>query len=166
MKSVARSVGAEARNPKWTSYGALELDVFCPTAADLETFLATVKPIAKIEFVTDLNRAPVHLPDDEIVSNAKGLFNAERYWECHEALEGLWRQKQGDEKRVLQGLILVCAAYVHHQKGENGVALSVLRRGAKMLESPLKEYGALNLSVVRSNVLLILETGTMAGFRI
>ena len=27
-KAVARDLGVECRNPKWTSYGALELDVF------------------------------------------------------------------------------------------------------------------------------------------
>jgi len=166
MKAIARSVGAEARNPKWTSYGALELDIFCPTVADFETFLAASAPIAKPEFVTDLNRAPEHLTDEEILSKARRLFNAERYWECHEVLEGLWRQEQGEEKQMLQGMILVCAAYVHHQKGEEGVALSVLRRGAKMLQSLPGENDVLNLSVVRTNVLRLLESGTITGFRI
>ena len=166
MKALARSVGVEARNAKWTSYGALELDIFCPTAADFETFLAAARPITRTEFVTDLNRAPEHLTDDEIVARARRLFNAERYWECHEVLEGLWRQKQGGEKRVLQGMILVCAAFVHHQKGEEEVALSVLRRGAKMLESPPNDTGVLNMSMIRNKTLRVLETGKMAGFRI
>jgi hypothetical protein len=166
IRTLARSVGAEARNPKWTSYGALELDIFSPTAADFETFLAAAKPIAKTEFVTDLNRAPEYLTDEEILSKARRLFNAERYWECHEVLEGLWRQKQGEEKRVLQGIILVCAAYVHHQKAEEGVALGVLGRGARMLELPTKEYGSINLSTIRNKIRRMLETGTISDLRI
>ena len=166
IKAVASSVGADARNSKWTSHGALELDVFCPTGADFEIFLAAAKPIGQTEFVTDLNRTPEYLTDAEIVSKAKALFNAERYWECHEALEGLWRQKQGDERRLLQGIILVCAAYVHHQKGEDGVALSVLGRGAKLLDYSHRWYGGFDVSKLRNDVRNIMEARTLTGFRV
>lgn len=166
MKTLARSVGVEARNPKWASYGALELDIFSPTAADLETFLAAAKPIAKAEFVTDLNRVPEYLTDNEVLLKARRLFNAERYWECHEVLEGLWRQKQGDEKRLLQGIILICAAFVHHQKGEDDVAVRVLDRSAKLLASPLLEYGPLDLPRMRNEVQLILKTHRLTRFTI
>ena len=168
MKALARSVGVEAKNPKWTSNGALELDIFSPTAADLETFLAASGPIAKTEFVTNLNRAPEHLSDGEILSRARRLFDAERYWECHEVLEGLWRQKQGDEKRLLQGLILLCAAYVHHQKGEEEVALGVLGRGAKLLDSDSvrENYHTLDLARIRKQVRRAWEAGTLTEFRL
>ena len=166
MKVVARSVGVEARNPKLTSYGALELDIFCPARADLDTFLAAAGPLAKAEFVTDLNRAPEHLSDEEILTHARGLFNAERYWECHEVLEGLWRQKQGEEKRLLQGIILVCAALVHHQKGEDVVALSVLGRGMKLLEFARPHYGPFRVSRLRDEARRMLETRSVTGFTI
>ena len=166
IRTIAKSVGMEARNPKWTSYGALEVDIFCPTKADLEIFLATAEPLAKLEFVTDLNRAPEHLPDDEILSRARGLFNAERYWECHEVLEGLWRQKQGEEKRLLQGIILVCAAFVHHQKGEEKVALSVLGRGANQLDFSRADYGDFDVSVVKEEVQRILKLRRFTNFRV
>ena len=165
IKAVAGSVGVDARNSKWTSYGALELDIFCPTAADFETFLAAATPIGKTEFVTDLNRAPEYLTDEDILSKGKALFNAERYWECHETLEGLWRQKQGAEKRLLQGIILVCAAFVHHQKGEDGVALSVLGRGAKLLDYPHQRYGGFDILKLRKDVRGILEARKVTGFR-
>jgi hypothetical protein len=166
MRTLARAVGVEARNPKWASYGALELDIFSPTSADLETFLAVATPIARTEFVTDLNRAPGHLTDDETLSKARLLFNAERYWECHEVLEGLWRQKQGGEKRLLQGIILVCAAYVHHQKGEDGVALSVLTRGEKLLDFPHKMYGPLDVSRIKNEIRGGKEDGRLVVFKI
>jgi uncharacterized protein len=166
IKAVAISVGADARNSKWTSYGALELDIFCPTRADFEIFLAAAKPIGQTEFVTDLNRAPEYLTEAEIQSKAKALFNAERYWECHEVLEGLWRQKQGDERRLLQAIILVCAAYVHHQKGEDGVALSVLGRAARLLDYPHRWYGSFDISKLRNDVSSILEARMLTGFRV
>jgi hypothetical protein len=156
VRSVARLVGVEPRNPKWTSYGALELDIFCPTRGDLDVFLAAVGPIAKPEFVTDLNRAPEHSTDKQILANARGLFNSERYWECHEVLEGLWRQKQGEEKRFLQGVILVCAAFVHHQKGEETVGLGVLGRAARQLDFPQDVYGGIDVARLKQHVLRML----------
>lgn len=166
MKALARSLGAEARNPKWTSYGALELDIFCPTEADFEIFRSAAEPFSKTEFVTNLNRAPEFLTDDEILAKARELFNAERYWECHEVLEGLWRQKVGDEKSLLQGIILVCAAFVHHQKGEDGVAASVLGRGAKLLAFPHMKYGPFDVPGLRAEVQRILTTGSIVGFTV
>ena len=166
VKALAKSVGVEARNPKWTSYGALELDIFCPTRADLEVFLAAASPMASTEFVTDLGKAPAHMTHEEVLSGAKDLFNAERYWECHEVLEGLWRQKNGEEKRLLQGIILVCAAFVHHQKGEDAVALGVLRRGATQLEFHGGEYGALDILRLKDHVQRALTSGHISVFRV
>ena len=166
VRTTAKSIGVEARNPKWTSYGALEVDIFCPTKADLETFLATAEPLAKLEFVTDLSKAPEHMTDSEILSRARGLFNVERYWECHEVLEGLWRQKQGEEKRLLQGIILVCAAFVHHQKGEEKVALGVLARGMNQLDFPRADYWGFDILKVKEEVQHILKLRRFTSFRV
>jgi uncharacterized protein len=149
VRTIARSVGAEARNPKWTSYGSMEIDVFCPTKADFDLFLAAVNPVANPEFTKDLNKAPPHRTEQELFAEARELFNSERYWECHEVLEGIWRQKQGEEKRLLQGIILVCAAYVHHQKGEMSVALGVLERAVKQLEFSRASYGGFTVARMR-----------------
>lgn len=164
LRSVAGSLGVELRNPKWTSYGALELDIFCPTRADLDVFLAATCPIAKPEFVTDLNRAPEHLTDNQILARARGLFSAERYWECHEVLEGLWRQKQGDEKRFLQGVILVCAAFVHHQKGQESVGLGILSRAARQLNLPFETYEGIDVPRLEREVQRMLDQRTFLIF--
>ncbi len=154
------------RNPKWTTYGALELDLFCNVRSDLDLFLAAANPLAEPEFVTDLNKAAEHMSDDEILAKARCLFNAERYWECHEVLEGLWRQKHGFEKRFLQGVILVCAAFVHHQKGKDEVALGVLKRAASQLDFPAAEYGGLRPSELSQKVREMLRKGRLTGFRL
>lgn len=163
---MARSLGAEARNPKWTSYGALELDIFCPTKNDFELFLAAVNPLYPAEFSRDLNEAPPHKSDHAIFSEAIDFFNHERYWESHETLEGLWRVKTGDEKRLLQGLILVCAAFVHHQKGEEPVALGVLRRASKQLDYPTPDYRGLKVGSLAGKVDDILSGGQFSVFKL
>ena len=116
-------------NPKWTSYGALEVDVFAGTDPDCETFLAAVEPLGEAEFTRNLSQATPALSTQETVDEARSLFNHERFWEGHEVLESLWRVSTGAEKSLVQGIILVCAAYVHVQKDEEEVALGVASRG-------------------------------------
>ena len=166
VRALARSVGVEARNPKWTSYGALEVDVFAPARPDFDLFISTLGPIAEVEFARDLNVASPHRTEQETFSEARAYFNSERYWECHEALEGLWRLKQGEEKQLLQGLILVCAAFVHHQKGEDEVALGVLERASAKLASQSVTYGGFELPPLRRRVQEILLTRRFSDFHI
>ena len=35
---------------------------------------------------------------DQLVKDGISYFNNERFWECHEALEGAWKQSNGEEK--------------------------------------------------------------------
>jgi hypothetical protein len=166
IRALGRAVGADIRNPKWTSYGALELDIFCPTEGDFNLFIAAATPLFKTEFVRDLNRAPPHQSESELLAESRVYFNSERYWECHEVLESVWRIKQGDEKLLLQGIILVCAAFVHHQKGEEKVALSVLERAAKHLGYDSPQYGGIDLDSLRTNVQTVLQRKQFSNFRI
>lgn len=45
------------------------------------------------------------------------LFNEHRFWDAHEAWEPLWLRSSGEEKRFVQGLIQLAAAYHHVQRG-------------------------------------------------
>ena len=166
MRTLCKTFGVDARSPKRTSYGALELDLFCPSSSDFELLVEAVKPVAHIEFTRDLNIAAPHTSDAEALSEARSLFNGERYWECHEVLEGVWRTKEGVEKSLLQGMILVCAAFVHLQKGEKGIALGVLERASKQLDYPSKEYGGIEVGRLREEVASILQTRSFSNFRL
>jgi hypothetical protein len=166
VKAVAKSVGVDARNPKWTSYGALELDIFAPSKASMDTFLVATEPLGRMEFWRDLNVTPQYKIEEELFLEARRYFNSERYWECHEVLEGAWRLSSGDEKRYLQGIILVSAAFVHHQKGEDDVALSVLRRALKQLDFAAPRYHGIDASSLRRRAESIVSSGRFETFRI
>ena len=142
------------------------MDVFCPTRADFDLFLSIVRPIAELEFVRDLNISPPWKSEEELFSEARDYFNSERYWECHEVLEGIWRVKQGEEKHYLQGVILVCAAFVHHQKGKEDVALGVLKRAAGQLEFSAAEYGGFSVPDLSASVRRIMERKQFSNFRL
>ena len=151
VRALAREFGAEAKNPKRTSYGALELDVFAPSRPDFELFVASLEPLAETEFTKDLSVPVPFREEAELFSEARSLFNAERYWECHEVLEGAWRTKDGDEKRLVQGMILVCAAFVHHQKGEDSVAFGILKRAVRQLDFSNASFGGFRVDSLRTN---------------
>lgn len=52
------------------------------------------------------------------------LFNAEEFWEAHEALEELW--KETDNDLFLRGLIVFATAFVHVQRNNPSGCRKVL----------------------------------------
>jgi len=166
VRSVGRIVGAAVRNAKWTSYGALEVDIFTEGRGDLDTFLAAVAPLAALESVHDLNVAPRHRPHDVLFQEARAYFNSERYWECHEVLEEAWRAARGKEKSNLQGMILVCAALVHHQKGEEDVARGVIKRALLQLDFEAPSYNGMDVALLKRHSEQIASSGRFETFRI
>src|SRR5206468_6104789 len=112
------------------------------------------------------NEPPPHKSKEEIISEARSYFDSERFWEAHETLEALWRVSSGDEKLLLQGLILVCAAFVHHQKDEEETGQSVLRRASRQLNWPQSSYEEMDLERLRRRVQKILATRRFQVFRI
>ncbi|MDA4128218.1 MAG: DUF309 domain-containing protein [Thaumarchaeota archaeon] len=166
VREIAKNIGGSARNPKWTSYGALEIDVFFESKAEFDLFMAALEPLSKTEFTRDLNVAPAFKPKQAIIGEAVEFFNAERYWEAHEDLEAIWRNSNGEEKSLLQGIILVCAAFVHHQKGEKDVSLSVLRRALKQLEWKERIYEGIDVHALRARSEEIVSEGGFLKFTI
>ena len=60
------------------------------------------------------------LPPDLAPALRRGaeLFAAGEWWEAHEAWEGPWMESAGDERRFVQGLILLAAAL--HKRWHHG----------------------------------------------
>ncbi len=166
VRTLAENLGSSARNPKWTSYGALEIDVFAKGEADFETLLAAIEPMVKVEFTRNLDESPKHLERGQAIELAISYFNQERYWESHEILESVWRISDGDEKGLLQGMILVDAAFVHVQKKEPDIALGVLRRAIKQLEWNERYYHGMDIQAIREKTMRIIDDGKFEVFRI
>lgn len=166
LRSLGRNVGVELRNPKWTSYGAIEVDVFTRSREDFSLLEATLRPLVRIEFSHDLQELPQFLPNKEAVELARSYFNAERFWECHEVLEGMWRRADGEEKSFLQGMILVAAAHVHGQKDEPQIAVGILRRALPKLLWSSGYYYGINVNAVRLTVGRAIKNGRLELFKI
>jgi hypothetical protein len=81
------------------------------------------------------------------------LFNHGLYHECHDALEPLWTQAQGELKAGLQGLILLAGGY-HHLQLHNLAGLRALWEGALVRLEPSGGRVATPWGEVRADVAL------------
>lgn len=118
----------------------VELDVFTEDApaqgSHLDAFIQSLSellgPPLEVKRVTD--KGGLSGATEDPLSVSLSMFRSQRFWEAHEVLEQLWRAEEDPlKKEAVQGLILVAAAMVHHQKGRDRVCLSVLRRAAAKL---------------------------------
>ena len=166
IKAVGSSLGANLKHPRWTSYGALEIDAFAPSVQDFDLFVAAIEPLARVEFTKNLDEAPPFKSKEKVLEEAVGYFNAERYWECHETLESVWRPAAGEEKRLVQSIILVCAAFVHEQRGEREVALDIFKRALPQIEWKAEKYQGIDIPRLRKNVERSLAEGELSPFKI
>ena len=61
-----------------------------------------------------------------LIDEGAAHWNADRFWDAHEAWERLWLASAGAERRWLQGLIQYAAALHHFQRGHVAGAFSRL----------------------------------------
>ncbi len=86
-----------------------------------------------------------------IVRKGIDLFNKGKFWHCHEALERVWLKESGDTKTVLQGIILVSAAFHHQQRRNRNGMLSTLKRGFERIQL-LDECYEVNVKQLREHL--------------
>jgi len=72
------------------------------------------------------------------------LYNRGQFFECHEALEEIWREAAGPERLFLQSLIHFAVAFHHHGRQNPMGALLQLGKGLRKLAGYLPEYGGLD----------------------
>lgn len=62
------------------------------------------------------------------------LFNEGLYFECHEFLEGFWRQEKGEAREFLQGIISLATAFYHLERGNRPSAVKLFNDAHRRLE--------------------------------
>lgn len=120
-----------------------------------------IAPLASYEEIVER-----YMEKDEAIMRAVQLFNDERYWEAHESLEYVWKNATGTEKEILNGIILVAAAFVHHEKDEVDICVSILNRAKRKLEQTSDEYYGINIVKVVEMLSDIINTGQVHRFTI
>lgn len=125
------------------------------------TKLAPIGPLNDARHVVE-----EHIEKEEALRLARQYFNDERYWECHEVLEGVWKNTQEGEKDLVQGIILVAAALVHYQKHENEICLSIMGRAVEKFARASGTYHGIDVDKFQSTVVGMISARTIAPLRI
>lgn len=118
------------------------------------TKLNTIGPLDHTRLVIE-----EQIEKNEAIEQGRFYFNNERYWECHEVIEGVWKQCFQEEKELLNGIILIAAAMVHFQKDENTICFSILKRALEKLANSDKKYHGIDVDTLRKTVSQMIETG-------
>jgi len=142
----------------------LELDVSVSSESTLDVMrskLSNIGPLIELDRITEKE-----LDKDESIRMARVLFNNEKYWKTHEVLEGVWKHTYGDERDLLNGLILVAAALVHYQKGEQGICISIMNRALAKLNNSHGRYHDINIDSLKSEITHIVKSIKFSKFTI
>jgi predicted metal-dependent hydrolase len=99
---------------------------------------------------------------DRLYREGLEAFNSRQFFEAHELWEDVWRETPEPDKRFLQGLIQVAAAFHHHSRANLLGTRKLLQAGLLKLDSFSGVYGGLEIEPLRAAVrdwIAALESG-------
>src|SRR5207249_8294460 len=144
---------------------AIELDLFA-APSDLNRSKSLLESnISKVVTLRSLESRISTRPESELLREGIDLFNQERFWEAHEVLEEIWHPATGVDRDTIQGLILTAAAFVHYQKNEKSVCVSILGRAKEKL-GKLDQFKRVDIGSLKGSVGQILKDNTPVLLRI
>ncbi|HET7147942.1 MAG TPA: DUF309 domain-containing protein [Candidatus Nitrosopolaris sp.] len=162
-RSLVSDLGVIVRDTRVASK-LVEFDTSIPENINIEEVLrrfATISPLSEYEQLVE-KRMGKH----DAILKARDLFNDEKYWGAHEVLESVWKNTHHEERDLLNGIILVAAAFVHDQKDEHNISIAILSRAMEKLSQAKGLYFELDLDKIKNRVLQIIETGKIERFSI
>ncbi len=90
------------------------------------------------------------------------LFNAGRFFDCHEVWEEIWKRSSGAEKLFYQGMIQAAVAILHAQRGNPRGARSTWDKARAKLDLLPAEHLGIALDELRAAVAAFIA-GALAG---
>ena len=99
----------------------------------------------------------------EPIHAAIALFNAGRYYECHDALEEAWRRDQRPGRELYQGLLQVGIAYYQIERGNTRGALKMLLRARQWLDPLPAICRGLDVAALRADAARVYDALTAVG---
>ena len=131
---------------------------------ELNTLIKKLSPIGPVDNIR-------HVFEEEI-EKEQGIidgifyFNNERFWESHEAFEGVWKKCFGREKELVQGIILVAVAFAHAQKDELSIGVGMLGRALEKLGESPSTYHSINVDRIRKKTIEMQKKNNLTLFEI
>jgi uncharacterized protein len=141
----------------------IEFDVAIETY-DVDTLVEKLSPIGDLDNLRHVIEEDIEI--DQGIKDGIFYFNAERFWECHEAFEGVWKQCFGREKELVQGIILVAVAYAHAQANELSIGVAMLTRALDKLGSSPSMYHSIDVERIREKSIEMQKINDLILFEI
>lgn len=142
----------------------VELDVSVDPG-DFDDVVGRLEPIGRLDNVR-------HVVEGESVSKEDGVrdgifyYNHERFWEAHEAWEGVWKKCTGREKSLVQGLILLAVSFAHCQKDDDAIGLGMLGRAAEKIGGYAGTYGGIDIDRIKDKIAGMRRDGALVRFEV
>lgn len=131
---------------------------------DLDKFIERVKPISELVLARHIKDEKIE--KDQYIRDGIFYFNEERFWEAHEAWEGAWRMCSGQEKLLLQGIILVAVAFAHYQKFSNSVCVGMMGRALSKIGDSSGTYHNIDVDLIKNKAQTIRSSKKISTFTI
>ena len=141
----------------------IEFDV-ASEKQDLDALVKRLSSIGKIDNVRHV--VEEYIDKDQGIIDGIFYFNNERFWECHEAFEGVWNQCYGREKELVQGIILVAVAFAHEQENEENIGIGMLSRALDKLGTSPSMYHLIDVDRIRKNSIEMQQKNKLVRFEI
>jgi len=131
---------------------------------DLDTLVEKLSPIGPIDNIR-------HVIEEEIdkeqgIKDGIFYFNNERFWECHEAFEGVWKKCFGREKEIINGIILFAVAFAHAQENDLSIGIGMLRRVLEKLGTSPSMYNSIDIDRIRNKAVEMQQAKNLTIFEI
>ncbi|MEZ7988983.1 MAG: DUF309 domain-containing protein [Nitrosopumilus sp.] len=141
----------------------IEFDVAIETK-DVDTLVEKLIPIGDLDNTRHVIEEEIEI--DQGIKDGIFYFNHERFWECHEAFEGVWKQCFGREKELVQGIILVAVAYAHAQENELRIGVAMLTRALEKLGTSPSMYHSIDVERIRKKSIEMQQVDDLIIFEI
>ena len=142
----------------------IELDVSILKEERIANIIDLLKEISSVKEVIEVKERT--LEKKESIASSIQLFNDEKYWWSHEVLERVWKLSSGSEKELLNALILVAAAFVHDQKNENEISISILKRASTKLCCHYGSYHSIDVDMIKEKIKIMIKNKQVSRFKI
>ena len=141
----------------------VELDVSVKKD-ELDVLLEKLSPIGTVDNIRHVFEEEI--PKEQGIVDGIFYFNNERFWESHEAFEGVWKKCYGREKELVQGIILLAVAFAHAQRDELSIGIGMLSRALEKLGSSPSEYHSIDVDRIRNKTVQMQQTKNLTLFEI
>ena len=141
----------------------IELDVEIKKE-ELDLLIKKLSPIGKLDNARHIFEEKIEKENG--IKDGIFYFNNERFWESHEAFEGVWKECYGREKEVVQGIILLAVAFAHSQKNDYLIGIGMLSRVLEKLGDSPTMYHDIDVDRIRKKVNSMQKSNALTRFEI